>query len=251
MALEIKSMYTILKDLIDWTTARTSKLTDFNVGSGIRTIYEAVSVQLEEFYFRMKQNTLYAIATSIYTAFDFDRKIAGNATGTVTVSFTRPLPTGVTFPKGTVFCTSDVYGYVYFESIEEHYARAGLTSTAITVQCKQPGVIGNVPEGAISLIIPANSIIRNIYNEEAFTNGRDAETATEHKQRFQQYINTLSKSTATALLYGTLEVEGVTGAWVDDNYVGYVKVYVHNSDGELPDDLFGGVICVLRRRATS
>ena len=237
MALEIKSMYTVLKDLIDWTTARTDKITDFNIGSGIRTLYEAVSVQLEEFYFRVKQNTLYAIATSIYTAFDFERKIAGNATGYVTVAFTRALPTGMTFPKGTVFCTSDVYGYIYFETLEDHYAKAGLTSTAIKVQCKQAGTIGNVPSGAISLIIPTNVIIRNIYNEEPFTNGRDAETATEHKKRFQQYINTLAKSTSNAILYGTLEVEGVTGAWVDDNYIGYVKVYAHDSDGELPTDL--------------
>lgn len=237
MALEIKSMYTVLKNLIDWTTARTDKITDFNIGSGIRTIYEAVSIQLEEFYFRMKQNALYAIATSIYTAFNFDRKVAGYATGSVTIAFTRALPTGITFPKGTIFSTSEVYGYIYFETLEEHYAKAGLTSTTIKVQCKQPGVIGNVPAGAISLIIPTNAVIRNIYNEVAFTDGKDAETATEHKKRFQYYITTLAKSTANAILYGTLEVEGVTGAWVDDNYVGYVKVYAHNSDGELPEEL--------------
>lgn len=242
MALEIKSMYTILKDLINWTTARTDKITDFNVGSGIRTMYEAFSVQLEEFYFRMKQNTLYAIATSIYTSFDFERKVAGNATGYVTVSFTRALPTALTFPKGTVFCTSDTYGYIYFETIEEHTAKAGLTSTAIKVQCKEAGVIGNVPSGAISLIVPTNSLIRNIYNEEAFTDGRDAETATEHKKRFQQYINTLSRATSRAILYGTLQVEGVTGAWVDDNYIGYVKVYAHNSDGELPNELQSAIL---------
>lgn len=237
MALEIKSMYTVLKDLIDWTAARTNKITDFNIGSGIRTIYEAVSVQLEEFYFRMKQNALYAIATSIYTSFDFERKIAGYSTGYVTVAFTRALPTGLTFPKGTIFYTSDVYGYISFETLEDHYAKAGLTSTAIKVQCKQTGIVGNVPAGAISLIVPTNAIIRNIYNEEAFTDGRDAETATEHKKRFQHYINTLAKSTANAILYGTLEVEGVAGAWVDDNYIGYVKVYAHDSDGELPSSL--------------
>ena len=242
MALEVKSMYTVLKDLIDWTTARTNKITDFNIGSGIRTMYEAVSVQLEEFYFRMKQNALYAIATSIYTSFDFDRKAAGYATGEVTIAFTRALPTSLTIPKGTKFCTSEVYGFIYFESVEDHYVKAGLVSTVVKVKCTEPGIIGNVPAGAISLIIPTNVIIRNIYNEGTFTNGRDAETATEHKKRFQHYINTLAKSTASAVLYGTLEVEGVTGAWVDDNYIGYVKVYVHNSDGELPEDLRAEVL---------
>ena len=230
-------MYDILNNLINWTTARTDKLTDFNVGSGIRTLYEAVSVQLEEFYFRMKQNALYAITNSIYTSFSFERKVAGYATGSVTVSFRNIITSGFTIPAGTIFSTSDVYGYIYFESLEDTYVTAGLISVIVNVRCKEAGVIGNVPQGAISIMVPTNSMIKYVYNESAFTNGRDAETATEHKQRFQQYINTLSKATSKAILYGTLEVEGVTGAWVDDNYVGYVIVYAHNSDGELPETL--------------
>ena len=242
MALKIKSMYTILDDLINWTTARTDKLTDFNVGSGIRTLYEAVSVQIEEFYFRMKQNVLYAITNSIYTAFEFERKVAGYASGNVTVSFRNIVPAAFTIPAGTIFSTSDVYGYVYFESIEDTYVTTGLRSVVVKVQCKEAGTRGNVPQGAISVMVPTNSMIRYVYNESAFTNGQDAETATEHKQRFQQYINTLSKATSKAILYGTLEVEGVTGAWVDDNYVGYVIVYAHNSDGELPDTLRSDIL---------
>lgn len=237
MALKTKSMYTILKNLIDWTTSRTDELTDFNVGSAIRTLYEAVSVQLEEFYFRMKQNALYAITNSIYTSFNFERKVAGKATGTVTLTFLRELQSTVTLPAGTVFCTSDVYGYVYFETTEDTYLPTGTMSTTIPVTCKEAGTVGNVPAGAISVMIPTNTLIKRVFNQSAFTNGQDAETATEHKKRFQQYINTLAKATRNAILYGTLEVEGVSGAWVDDNYIGYVKVYVHNSDGELPEAL--------------
>ena len=230
-------MYTILKNLIDWTTSRTSELTDFNVGSGIRTLYEAVSVQLEEFYFRMKQNALYAITNSIYTSFGFERKVDSKSSGYVTLSFIQILPNTLTIPAGTVFCTSDVYGYIYFETLEDNYIPAGNKSATIEVTCKEGGTIGNVPAGAISIMIPTNNLVKRVFNQAAFTNGQDAETAVEHKKRFQQYINTLAKATANAILYGTLEVEGVTGAWVDDNYIGYVKVYAHNSDGELPDDL--------------
>lgn len=237
MGLQVKSQYTVLKNLIDWTTSRTPKITDFNVGSGIRTVYEAVSVQLEEFYFRMKQATLYAITNSIYQAFGFERKVAGKASGTVTVNFLRALTSIMVIPKGTVFSTNDVYGYITFETTEDYTIEPGIISVIIPVVCQKSGVIGNIPEGAISEIIPTNSIIRNVYNESAFTNGYDDETATEHKKRFQKYINTLSKATASAILYGTLQVEGVTGAWVDDNYIGYVIVYAHNSDGDLPDYL--------------
>lgn len=241
MSLEIKSMYKVLKDLIDWTTARTDKLTDFNVGSGIRTIYEAVSIQIEEFYFRMKQNVLYAIETSIYTAFDFPRKAAEYATGTVTITFLRALSTSLTIPKGTIFSTSDMYGYIYFETVEDNYCEPGLISTTVAVKCQQPGRIGNIPAGAITLMVPTNQNVKSVYNMGEFTDGRDAETYTEHKKRFQKYINTLSRATRNAITYGALQVEGVAGAWVDDNYIGYVKLYVHNSDGELPDELKSAV----------
>ena len=235
-------MYSILKGLIDWTTSRTTELTDFNVGSAIRTLYEAVAVQVEEFYFRMKQNALYAITNSIYQAFNFERRVANKATGSVTVSFMQTIPTTFTIPAGTIFSTSEVYGYIAFESLEDTYVQPGVVSVSIQVAAKEAGTSGNVPQGAISVMVPTNTIVRRVYNEAAFTNGRNAETATEHKKRFQQYINSLAKATRNAILYGTLQVEGVTGAWVDDNYVGYVRVYAHNSDGELPDTLRAAIV---------
>lgn len=230
-------MYDILNNLIDWTTSRTNKLTDFNVGSGIRTVYEAVSVQLEEFYVRMKQNVLYAITNSIYQAFGFDRLAENYATGEVTITFIQAVPVEFTIPKGTVFSTSAVYGYIYFETLEDYYVKVGLTSVIVPVQCKTAGSVGNVPRGAITTMIPTNSLVKSVYNILPFTDGQDAETATEHKKRFQRYINTLARATRNAILYGTLEVDGVTGAWVDDNYIGYVKLYAHNSEGELPSTL--------------
>lgn len=237
MGLKIKSMYVILKDLIDWTTSRTDKITDFNIGSGIRTIYEAVSIQLEEFYFRMKQNTLFAIENAIFIAFNFNRKVAVASHGTVSVIFVKPLEKTLIIPKGTIFSTNDMYGYTYFESTEEVQCQKGLLNAMVKVKCQKDGNVGNVPAGSITIMIPDNQNVKSVYNIADFTNGRDAETTAEHKKRFQFYINTLSKATAKSVLYGALQVPEVSGAWVDDNYIGYVKLYVHNSDGELPESL--------------
>lgn len=242
MNLKLKSFYDVLTDLIDWTTARTDKLTDFNVGSAIRTIYEAVSLQMEEFYVRMKQNALYAITNSIFQSFGFERKAEGYATGIVTVSFYQAAAAPMTIPKGTIFSTSEYYGFTYFETLEDYYVERGLISVDIPVQCQTAGTVGNVPQGAISIMIPDNSLVRSVYNRSEFTDGTDAETATEHKKRFQRYINTLARATRNAILYGTLEVDGITGAWVDDNYIGYVKVYAHDSDGNLPDTLRAKIV---------
>ena len=237
MGLKIKSMYEVLSNLIEWITSRTDKITDFNVGSAARTLSEAIAIQFEEFYFSMKQNVLYAIENSVYESFGFNLKIAEASSGYVTVAFEEPLPSSLTFPKGTVFCTAAVYGYIYFESTEEHYAEQGLISTMIPVQCKSSGTMGNIPAGAITTIVTTNTIIKSVSNESSFTNGVNEETSTERKRRFQNYIKTLARGTADAIVYGCLEVEGVAGAWCDDNYIGYVKLYAHNSDGELPDEL--------------
>lgn len=237
MGLKIKSMYEVLTNLIEWITARTDKITDFNIGSAARTLTEAIAIQFEEFYFAMKQNVLYAIENSVYDSFGFNLKMAEYSSGYVTIAFEEPLPSSLTFPKGTIFCTAPVYGYIYFESTEEHYAEQGWVSTMIPVKCKTAGTIGNVPEGAITTIVTTNTIIKSISNESSFTNGINEETTTERKRRFQNYIKTLARGTADAIVYGCLEVDGVAGAWCDDNYIGYVKLYAHNSDGELPEEL--------------
>lgn len=237
MGLKIKSMYDVFNNLVEWITAKTDKITDFNIGSAARTLTEAIAIQFEEFYFSMKQNVLYAIENSIYTSFGFDLKLSKASSGYVTVEFEEALPSSMIFPKGTIFCTSGDYGYIYFESTEEVYAEKGYGSIMIPIKCKTDGTIGNVPPGAITTIVTTNSIIKSVENVTAFTNGVNEETSSERKKRFQIYIKTLARGTSDSIVYGCLEVEGVTGAWCDDKYAGYVKLYAHNSDGELPDDL--------------
>lgn len=242
MGLKIKSMYEVFNNLVEWITAKTDKITDFNIGSAARTLTEAIAVQFEEFYFNMKQNVLYAIENSIYISFGFDLKLSNASTGYVTVEFEEALPSIMIFPVGTIFCTSAIYGYIYFESTEEVYAEEGSLSIMIPVQCKTTGTIGNVPIGAISVIVTTNNIIRSVKNPAAFTNGLNEETSAERKRRFQNYIRTLARGTSDSIVYGCLEVEGVAGAWCDDSYIGYVKVYAHNSDGELPSELRKSII---------
>lgn len=246
MSLQIKSMYDVFNDLVEWITAKTDKITDFNVGSAARTLTEAISIQFEEFYFAMKQNVLYAIENSVYNSFGFELKLSKASSGYVTVNFKEALPGDLTFPQGTVFCTSPIYGYIYFESTEEIYAQKGSTSVMIPIQCKTTGTVGNVPAKSITTIVTSNTVIEEVYNEASFTNGINEETSAERKKRFQNYIKTLARGTSDAIVYGCLEVEGVAGAWCDDNYVGYVKVYAHNSDGELPEELRQKIITNLQ-----
>lgn len=237
MGLIIRTFNTVFSNAAEWVTARTDKLTDFNVGSALRTLFEAIAIQFEEFYFAIKQNVLYAIETAIYDGFGFPIKQAEAASGYVTVSFRSPLADVMCIKRGTVFATSGVYGYLYFESTEDIYAAAGSMAVMVPVQCKTDGDTGNIPAGAITTMVASSSIIESVQNETAFTSGTNVETAAERKRRFQHYIKTLSKATTDALIYGTLEVEGVAGAWCDDKYIGFVKLYAHDANGDLPEDL--------------
>lgn len=246
MGLRLRTFNQIFADGVEWATARTDRLTDFNVGSALRTIFEAVSIQLEEFYFAMKQNIFFAIETAIYDAFGFPIQPAQRAAGYVTVEFTEPLASVLPIKKGSVFCTSSVYGYMYFESTEDVYAPIGSTSVMIPVQCKSEGETGNIPAGAITTMVASSPVVRRVCNETAFTSGSNVETGAERKRRFQHYIRTLSRATRDALIYGTLEVEGVAGAWCDDKYIGFVKLYAHDANGDLSEDLKKKIITNLQ-----
>ena len=237
MKLEIRTFKEVLSNLIDWITLRTDYLTDFNPGSAILTLTEAISLQLEEFYFAMKQNVLYAIENSVYNAFDFEIRRAKKSTGFVTIDFVEPLPSAMEIKKGTVFCTSSKYNYLYFDSVEDVFAPKGTLSIIVKVECKTPGDIGNIPPDAITTMVVTNSIIKKVYNQTSFKDGVNEETAQERKKRFQHFIRTLSKATRDSILYGCLQVEGVVGAYLDDNYVGYAKLYAHDIDGDLSDEL--------------
>lgn len=237
LSLQLKSMYEVFNDLVSWTTARTDRLTDYSVGSAIRTMYEAVSVQLEEFYFAMKQNTLYAIEESVYDAFGFSRREAVAASGYVTVYFKEELPSSYEIPAGTVFSTGPAYNYRTYASSEDIYAPAGSTAVLVPVECQTAGEVGNVPVGAIDTVVTSSTIIDHVGNTVSITNGVNEETSQERKERFRHYIRTLARGTRDAVLYGCLEVDGVAGAYVDDSYIGYVRVYAHDAAGELQDEL--------------
>lgn len=236
--LKIKYFGEIITTLVTWVVGGTTKLSDFNVGSALRTLLEAFSLQIEEFYFDLQQNVEYAIENAIYSAFGFDKTPASNATGHVKIKFREALPATIIFNKGTTVTTDPASdAMVYFEVTEDTKADAGSLSVLLPVMCTVPGEIGNVPEGAIVTIIPSNVYVDSVTNETAFNTGKDEETSEERKLRFKEYIWSLHKGTAEAITYGIKSVSGVAGVWVEDLYIGYVKAYVHDANGELSQEL--------------
>lgn len=238
MAFRNKNSDTILESLINWTASKTDKLTDFNPGSAVRTLYESVSLQIEEFYYDLTQAIKYAVANACYNAFGFSRASARKASGRVTIFFKNPLVNKIDFNKGTVFHTGHMrLQKVYFESTEQIRALEGATSCSIPVVCTVEGNQGNVKQGEICKLQVGNGNIERIANLEAFTSGKDRETAGQREQRFREYVHTLARGGRDAIAYGIKQTPGVQGVYVDDTTVGFVVAYVHDKDGNLTDEL--------------
>lgn len=238
VGLKIKKFQDVFNSLVTWLTADESKLTDFNVGSALRTLTEAVSLQVEEFYFNMKQNVEYAIDSAIYTAFGFEKINAENAYGFINIEFVKPLETVLIIPEGftvsTSFSNSKV---VYYKALDDTEAPIGSTSIMVKVTCTEPGTIGNCEEGEINNLITGNTLIKSVSNPTRISTGIDAESSSDTKARFKSYLKSLGRATRDSLAYGAKSVEGVDGVYVDDNYIGFVNVYCHDANGELPESL--------------
>jgi len=128
MAFQIKKFDSIVASMINWVSGATNKVTDFNKGSVVRTLLEAVAMELEELYYQLLQAAEEAIEEAIYRTFNFPRNPAQRATGTV--RFTRLTGTEdeITIPQGALVST-ETEPPVVFETQAE-YTIPGFSGTA-------------------------------------------------------------------------------------------------------------------------
>ena len=235
--MNIKTIKQIVSNMIQWTIARTTKITDFNVGSVVRTLYESVAAEIEEVYYHLWNGFRDAVKKTIFYAFDFHYKEPTPAY--VELVFTR-IDTNDTsqpiyIPKGTIVSTLEG---VYFETLEDCTIQTGETSCTVTAVSQLTGSINNVPEETIT-IIQSNDLQSSVsvINPQPASGGNDKETDEELIERFQEYIQSLARGTLSALEYGAKTVDGVVNATAIDRYIGSVNLYVWDSNGNLSDYL--------------
>lgn len=245
MGLQIKTFKDILTSMSSWVISNNSKLNNFRVGSVVRTLLEAVAIEIEALYFKMRKDFTYAVEYSIASSFNFYPNPATAASGTVTIKFKSYLTQRVLIPKGFRFSTASAGGTaVYFETVQDVLCDVGTLSAVLDVVCTQTGKIGNVPANTVQILVTSLPYVESVYNEEAFVNGKVEETKAEYKKRFAQFVETLARGTINAIQYGCLKVPGVAGAYVDDQ-IGEIRAYVHDSSGNLSEELKQSVIDAL------
>lgn len=234
----IKTMKQILASLVHTTVTEDDRITDFTPGSAIRTLYNSIALQLEEFYYAMNSNIKYMIENSLYLAFGFQLLPATYAQGHLEIEFKDPLVVDFFVPKGTEFIShKNSYKGIVYTTQENKIIPKHSRKYILPVVSKIPGSKQNVPADTITLKSVNDPRILSITNPKALSGGSDKETYDQRVSRFKRFIATLTRATKGALEYAAYSVPGVTGVFIEDSRAGLVKLYCHDSSGELNDEM--------------
>ena len=234
--MRIKNIDNILSDLIDLTLIETRDINDFTEGSVIMSIYEAIAMELEQYYTLTHENIEWGIEQGIYESFGFYRKEARKAYGRIRIDFGTKTKQRLVISKGSAFRSSYSGINQTYETLESYVIPEGVTEAYITVYCTETGSQGNVPRNTINAIVSNISGIKGITNPEDILTGADLEPIEITKERFRQFIETRGRATKNAIAYATLSVADVAGVYVYEE-TGYIRVYAHDLNGNLPNNL--------------
>lgn len=253
MAFQIKDFASVSASLVNLMRAATNKVTDFNIGSVVRSMLDAIAAELEELYLQMMIGLREAIPVSVYNTFSFARIEANSATGAVRVVVTSSA-SPVLIPSGTTFTVDGVS--VIYTSTADVTVTPGNTYADVPVAAGVAGAVGNLAAGQSFTPKPAPDGFVSASNLVAFINGIDQELDDAQKTRFNQFIASLNRGTVAALQYGlgttTLTdpngniIERVVSTsiiepWIADNTqpISLVNCYIHNGAGGTSGDLVG------------
>lgn len=243
--------------MIDWFTGICSEITDFVVGSKIRTKFETIAVEMEAQDFAWYQALKKAIPIALYQAFDFGLRPAQKATGEVTFTLSAPSANTTIIPIGTKVSTgvSATNTEIVFQTTAEAVIPAGNISVTTLVASIQTGSANNV---AIDGITTLKDIISgaqiSVNNYLPIENGLDRETENERRLRFIEYVASLSRGTIKAVEFGAKTafiadgqgqvVESVQDAVIYEPFltdstkpVGVFECYIYNGSGNTTEEL--------------
>lgn len=192
----------IVANLIDTYTSLTTSVDDMNVGSNIRSLFEAFAQELRRLYQNTQENAAETQRTAAYAMFNFPLLLAQAAYTMETFTVTLAPSVDVTVPTGTTVGVSGTS--IQYKTVTASTWSAGSTSMQIRVVCTQTGSIGNRRSGEINQLITPISGLAGVVvtNSLDVRTGSDLETDDQRANRFSQWINSLHSGDLRALAYG-------------------------------------------------
>jgi len=244
MAVVKRTRQTIFDNMKSYLqTLSSNQLTDYNPGSVLTTILDAIAAELENVY---NENYEVYEANYVTTAegsdldnkasdFGITRNEATYSTGYITFGRTTVSSSSFTIPIGTVVSTAatSTTASIDFETTAASVLTAGSLTVRIPAKCRTAGILGNVEEGAVTIMASSPTGIEYATNPSSFTGGNDEETDEELRDRIPDYLNSLARGTKDAVEAAAKDVSGVVTANVSENdpTAGYITVRIGDSSG--------------------
>lgn len=239
--MDTKTYDELLTEMKESAISSNSGLSDFNDGSNIMTIFEAVSRPMEQAYIDTRNGYTNNLRAIPYSVFDFKQKPGEKASVQVVFSRNRALPSVSTIPVGTrvsngelIFITTEV---ATIETDEVDSNSVGATAEEI-------GLKYNVPADTVTTIESSlSSEIIGVNNPIKAVGGTDAETQTQMLRRFKYYINGLQGSNKYGIMAGVLGLSGVRSVGLEEHFttlkdgIYNATVYVDDGTGGLTTEL--------------
>jgi len=221
-----------------YLTGESSSLSNYNIGSRLSVLLESFSMVLSQTHGDYYQGLRSAIPTSVYNAFDFNKKVGIQASGTLEFTRTGAAPSTHPIAVGTAIL---IDGVRFETTVVGEITIGNASSGNIASQCASIGSSGNIANGAIDTAVGQGTFVNQpdgieaCTNNVAFSGGTEEETDDERITRFRDFIASLARSPVLGLISGARSVTGIVSASVVEHspLAGWCTLYADDGTGTL------------------
>jgi len=253
----------VATQVMSWQTGQSGVITDYNVGSQIRTLSEAIGSVEELSGVAAQALAFQALVYSAYSAFGITPLDAAFASGAITFSTgtgSNPPPAAqsIAIPAGTLVQT---IGGTQFQTTQSVVLLQNSTSISAPITATVAGLNGNVSANTITQIVTGLPYALYCNNSAPTTGGQTQESATNTLARFTAAVAATGLSTPVAVAnacigvivsgtgetvaYSTCYEPWITQVLNDQTPIPGFQIYVDNGSGTASSDLLSQVQATL------
>lgn len=238
--MNVEKYNSIINRMKNHMIAGQNKITDFNKGSVIMTIFESVARPMEQAYIDTRNGYMNNLRAIAYSVFDFEKKEGAKASVNVVFSRASATENSVTILSGTKVSDGT---YTFITTSNAVIAANATSSTSVSATAEKVGLAYNVGANTITTIesvVPAEVV--EVTNPAKAYGGADTESEAEMLQRFKTYINGLQGTNYYGLKSGILSIDGVRSVGIAEHFppknnIYNATIYVDDGTGSLTSDL--------------
>lgn len=260
--MEAKDYNTLITDMKNAMIANQSKVTDFNSGSVIMTLFESIANIVEQAYIDTRNgysNNLKQIATSI---FNFKKKEGQKSFVNVTFTRNEAKSTSVNIPSNTTV-SDGVHNFI--TTATAVIAANKTISNEVSASAEKIGEEYNIASNSINKIVSTVSgEIVSVQNNARATGGLNTESESAMLARFKTYINGLQGTNYYGLKAGVLALSdkdySVRSVGIEEHFPPIISdtdnaynatIYIDDGTGAMTDTLKNKISDLINGDGTS